>query len=279
MAFDGYYTRMGHAEYEQGGEDFNDDTYFPFQDVEDVLNFRPAQRYTMNFSSALQAVNDDYDRQNKFYPNCVNVSGCYISALSGLLEIFGWEMLLLAVGESEQRFAEVISDYRKFILPYFEVLAASKAPVIMIHDDLCWTSGMIFYKEFYEKYLIPLLKEETQILREKGKKVLFTSDGDYTALIDDIAGCGVNGFVLEPCTALKYVTEKYGKTHVIIGNADTRLLLSGSREDIEAEVRRCIGLGKNCPGYCMAVGNHIPSNTPPENAVYYNEIYEKLSKR
>jgi hypothetical protein len=29
----------------------------------------------------------------------------------------------------------------------------------------------------------------------------------------------------------------------------------------------------------MAVGNHIPSNTPIENALYYNEVYDELSRR
>ena len=38
-------------------------------------------------------------------------------------------------------------------------------------------------------------------------------------------------------------------------------------------------LGRNCPGYFLAVGNHIPPNTPVENALYYNEVYEKLCRR
>jgi len=29
----------------------------------------------------------------------------------------------------------------------------------------------------------------------------------------------------------------------------------------------------------MAVGNHIPPNTPVEKALYYNQVYEELSKR
>ena len=32
-------------------------------------------------------------------------------------------------------------------------------------------------------------------------------------------------------------------------------------------------------GFFMAVGNHIPANTPVENALYYNEVYEELSRR
>ena len=38
-------------------------------------------------------------------------------------------------------------------------------------------------------------------------------------------------------------------------------------------------IGKECPGYILAVGNHIPVNTPVENALYYNEAYLELSKR
>lgn len=66
---------------------------------------------------------------------------------------------------------------------------------------------------------------------------------------------------------------------MFIGNADTRILLGGSREDIYREVKRCMDIGKGCPGYFMAVGNHIPANTPVDSVLYYNEVYEKLSRR
>jgi uroporphyrinogen-III decarboxylase len=56
-------------------------------------------------------------------------------------------------------------------------------------------------------------------------------------------------------------------------------LLSGTRAQIRAEVERCMAVGKPCPGFFMAVGNHIPPNTPVENALYYNEVYEQLSRR
>ena len=78
---------------------------------------------------------------------------------------------------------------------------------------------------------------------------------------------------------MKYVAEKYGKTHSFIGNADTRILLSGSREEIYSEVKRCMDIGKVCPGFIMAVGNHIPPNTPVENCLFYNEVFEKLRRR
>ena len=38
-------------------------------------------------------------------------------------------------------------------------------------------------------------------------------------------------------------------------------------------------IGKRCPGFFMAVGNHIPANTPVDNALWYNEYYEKMAVR
>ncbi|MDD5604185.1 MAG: uroporphyrinogen decarboxylase family protein [Eubacteriales bacterium] len=147
------------------------------------------------------------------------------------------------------------------------------------HDDIVWTEGAIFHPEWYRKYVFPNYKKYLAPLLESGKKVLFTSDGCYTEFIDEIAATGVHGFVMEPITDMKYIAEKYGKTHVFVGNADTRILLNGTKEQIYNEVKRCMDIGKSCPGFFMAVGNHIPANTPVENALYYNEVYKTLGRR
>ena len=73
--------------------------------------------------------------------------------------------------------------------------------------------------------------------------------------------------------------ERYGKTKSIIGNIDTRALTFGTKEDVRREVERCAALGRDCPGYFFAVGNHIPHNVPVDNALYYFELIEELGKR
>jgi uroporphyrinogen-III decarboxylase len=199
--------------------------------------------------------------------------------MSGLIEIFGWDILLSAAGMDSDGFGELTNRYASWIKQYFEALAECESPVVMIHDDIVWTSGAFMHPDWYRKYIFPNYKRCFAPLLESGKKIIYTSDGNYTQFIDDIAGTGIHGFVLEPTTDMKYIAEKYGKTHVFIGNADTRILLGGTKEDIRAEVQRCMDIGKKYPGFFMAVGNHIPPNTPVENAIYYNDIYEKLSRR
>lgn len=206
-------------------------------------------------------------------------TGIYITLMSGLIDMLGWDMLLMSAGQDRDRFGEVAMRYADWVTPFFEALAESNVPTVMIHDDIVWTSGAFIHPDWYRKYLFPSLKKLLAPLREAGKIIAFTSDGNYTGFIDDIAACGVHGFVLEPLTDMQAIADRYGKTHFFIGNADTRILLSGSKDDIRREVERCMAIGKQYPGFFMAVGNHIPSNTPVENCLYYNEIYEKLSRR
>lgn len=273
-------TTMGHAEYAAGGVDYNDDIHSLVDDPEEALRFDPIETYGLPPKAEIRrAFEDDYKQRCRDYPDCVNMTGVYITLISGLLEILGWEMLLTAAGVDRDRFGELANRYAKFIGHYYEALAEADVPVVMIHDDIVWTSGPFIHPDWYRKYLFPNYKNYIGPLLESGKKVMYISDGNYTMFIDDLVDCGVHGFVLEPMTDMKYIAEQYGKSHVFIGNADTRILLRGSKAEIRTEVERCMNIGKDCPGFFMAVGNHIPPNTPVENALYYNEVYEELSKR
>lgn len=273
-------TKMGHANYAADGVDYSDKVTCPFEDPEEALDFQPMEVYgRQEHTKLVEDFNRDYRLRCEQVPDAVNTTGIYITLVSGLLEIFGWDILLMALGMDPEGFGEVANRYAEWIQQYFEALADCEAPVVKIHDDIVWTSGAFVNPEWYRKYIFPNYKKMFAPLREAGKKIIYTSDGNYTQFVDDIADCGVSGFVLEPTTDMGYIAEKYGKTHSFMGNADTRVLLMGSREEIYREVKRCMDIGKKCPGFFMAVGNHIPSNTPVENALYYNEVFEELRRR
>lgn len=273
-------TDMGHAEYAAGGVDRRDTIFSPYRSAEDVLKFDPWEKLGVKDCTELtHRFEEAYLRNVEAHPDGVNMTGIYVTLVSGMIGLFGWDLLLTAAGEDPKGFGALCDRYAAWIQQYFNALAAADVPAVMVHDDMVWSSGAIFRPAFYRQFVFPHYKRYIAPLLESGKKVIFTSDGDYTKFVDDIASCGFSGFVMEPMTSLEYVVEKYGKTHVIFGNADTRILLSGTKAEIRAEVERCMALGRTCPGFFMAVGNHIPPNTPVENALYYNEVYESLSRR
>jgi hypothetical protein len=271
---------MGHAAYASGGTDYSARTAQLFDQPEDALRLDPMELYGRKDKAGLIRRFEEHYRQNvAFDADAVNMTGIYITCISGLVEILGWETLLTAAGVDLKAFGDLTHRYAGWIEQYFLALAEADVPVVMIHDDIVWTAGPFLPPDWYRQYVFPNYRRLFAPLREAGKKVLFTSDGNYTAFIDDIAATGVHGFVMEPTTDMAYVARKYGRTHAFVGNADTRVLLMGSQAVIRAEVERCMAIGKDCPGFFLAVGNHIPANTLVANAIYYNDVYEELARR
>ncbi len=278
--FADYRTLMGHAEYAAGGVDRSDAIFCPFTTPEEVLKFDFFQAYESCDRGIWKNNFEEHYLSNcAAIPDAVNMTGIYVTLVSGMIDIFGWEMFLLAAGTDRVAFGELANHYADFMLPYFEALAESNVPVVMIHDDIVWSSGPFISPQWYREFIFPNYKRYFDPLLQAGKKIIYTSDGDFSLFIDDLAETGIHGFVMEPMTDMAYIAEKYGQTHSFIGNADTRILLNGSRPEIRAEVERCMAIGKNCPGYFMAVGNHIPANTPVENVLFYIHVYEELSQR
>jgi hypothetical protein len=273
-------TSMGHAVYEAGGTDFDPRVQCPFSTPEEALAFDPMTEYDIQDKKKLRTMfEEDYRRVRLEHPDGINMTGIYITCLSGLIYIFGWEMLLLAAGVDPVRFGDVTNRYCAWVSQHFEALAEADVPVVMVHDDIVWSAGPFLHPDWYRRFVFPNYRKLFAPLLESGKKILFTSDGDYTMFLDDIVGCGPHGFFFEPLSDMAAFAERYGRTHAFVGNADTRILLSGSRDDIRREVKRCLDIGRKYPGFLMAVGNHIPPNTPVENALYYNACYEEMSRR
>ncbi|NLG25070.1 MAG: hypothetical protein GX558_06915, partial [Clostridiales bacterium] len=252
----------------------------PFTDVEQVLSFDPEAAFGARDRAATRAfLERRYADAMAEYPEEVNMTGTYVTLMSGLIDLFGWDLLLTACGEDAARFGEVANRYARWMQHYYDAMAETDIPAVMVHDDMVWTSGAFIHPDWYRKYLFPNYARYIRPLLDAGKKVLFISDGNYTQFLGDIAACGFHGFVLEPLTDMAEIAQKYGRTHVFIGNADTRILLGGTPEAIRAEVRRCMDIGKGCPGFFMAVGNHIPANTPVENCLIYEEAYREMCRR
>ena len=273
-------TDMGHAEYAAGGVDRRDTISCPFSDPEEVLSFDPWEAYGEKDQAELtRRFETSYRNRQATLPDEVVTTGIYTTLISGFIDIFGWDMLLLAAGIDPKRFGDLANRYATWIQQYFDALAAADVPVVMIHDDMVWTSGAFIHPDWYRAYVFPNFRNYFAPLLAAGKKIAFTADGNYTEFIDDLVDVGVSGFVLEPMTDMAYIAERYGKTHFFIGNADTRILLFGTKQAIRAEVERCMAIGKGKPGFFLAVGNHIPANTPVDACLYYNEVYLELSRR
>lgn len=266
----GRVTDMGHAEFLEGGIDWRDTVHCPFQDVEEVFAFDAVEEYGL---PDLDELTDYYERVYKngreANPNQVSTGGYYKTIVSGAIQIFGWDMLLTAAADWK-RFDKVLESIFQVTLHHVRAWARTSCEAFIQHDDMVWTAGAFMRPEFYRSAIFPRFKQLWDVLHDAGKIVLFCSDGDFTAFVDDIAQAGADGFIFEPITSLDYVVEHYGKSKVIMGSKlDCRTLTFGTPEKIRREIDETLKLAFDCPGFVFAVGNHIPSNVPVDNAQFY----------
>ena len=275
----GRHTWMGTAQYSENQADLQPHVD-AFNDIEEVLDLHPLEEYGVpDVAETAAQFQQSLNAGRQVAPDAVVPGGIYNSVFMWCIFAFGWEMFLEAAITDEARFDRVLEGFTEISLADCQAWALTDCPVFLCHDDIVWSAGAVFRPEWYRKYIFPRYERLWEPLKAQGRKILFCSDGDFTMFVDDLVAAGADGFIFEPMTDLEYIAEKYGETHVIIGNADCRILMSGTPEEIEAEVERCYQIGRHLPGYFFAVGNHIPYNIPLENVELYMRLVDERRQR
>ena len=270
-------TDMGHAEFLEGGTDRRPAQPCPFTDLEQVLEFDAVEEYGLPDEDELfRHYEEKYQKSQKGNAKWVVPGGYYKTIVSGAIQTFGWDMLLPAASERD-RFERVLDSFFRLSLHHYKVQAKTSIEVFISHDDMVWSQGAFMHPDFYRGVIFPRYRELWSVLKDAGKKVLFCSDGDFSEFVDDLVDAGADGFIFEPMTALEPVVEKYGKSHVIVSSkVDCRTLTFGTQDDIQREIDATLELAFDCPGFVFAVGNHMPSNIPVENGLFF---FDYLSRR
>ncbi|HPJ20900.1 MAG TPA: hypothetical protein PLH18_00945, partial [Clostridia bacterium] len=92
-------SKMGHAEFTQGGIDYTDDIGSLFKEPEDVLSLDPYEMFgSVDIHKESLKFEENYRARCSVYPDEVNMTGVYVTCVSGLIDLFGWDMLLYSAG-------------------------------------------------------------------------------------------------------------------------------------------------------------------------------------
>jgi hypothetical protein len=252
-------TDMGHASYASDGSDQRKSKDSPFKSTEDVWAFE-----------------QQIQRVRNVFPNQLTTGGYYKTIVSGAIESFGWNMLLMAASDP-RKMDRVFDGFFRRALFHMKAWARTSVEVVIQHDDFVWANGPFMRPAIYRELLIPRYAELWKPLHEAGKKVLFCSDGDFTAFAGDVAGAGTDGFIFEPCMDFGNMVDRFGKTHCLVGSfVDCRDLTLGEWDKVRDCMDRTFDRLKECRGAIVSVGNHLPPNIPEDMLDRY---FEKLLPR
>jgi len=266
----GRVTDMGHAVYAADGSDQRAPSVCPFTDVEEVYAFDPFKEYGIpGHAELVRFFEDWYQKSQTGAPEQVITGGRYVTLVSAAIEIFGWDMLLMAAAD-QARFAKVLERLGEYSIRHAEAWAETSIEAYIQHDDMVWTNGPFLDPAFYRGVIFPLYQRMWEPLRKAGKKVLFCSDGTFTMFMKDVADAGAEGFIFEPSNDFDWVVDHFGKTHCLVGSkVDCRTMAFKPWGNVKGEMDATLARAKDCAGLMWAVGNHIPANVSDEMCDLY----------
>jgi uroporphyrinogen decarboxylase len=83
---------------------------------------------------------------------------------------------------------------------------------------------------------------------------------------------------LEPLPATDWagVKKQYGDQLCFMGGVDLKQALTGSTDDVEADVKRCVDTFAEGGGYILTSANHMQADIPSENIERMFESAKRL---
>ena len=265
-------TDMGHASYAIDASDKRQPQRCPFTTEEEVWAFDAVSEYGLpDFDEQVSAYESILAAARTTFPNQLTTGGYYKTIVSGAIEAFGWEMLLLAAADAD-RMEKVFDSFFRRTLFHMQAWAQTSAEVIIQHDDFVWTRGPFMRPEIYRNVIIPRYAELWKPIHAAGKKVLFCSDGNFMQFAGDIVAAGADGLIFEPCNHFDFMVDNFGATTCLVGSfVDCRDLASGKWDKVQTDIDRTIAQLERCKGAIVAVGNHMPPDIPGQMVDHYFE--------
>lgn len=241
--------------------DFDPLAYFP----------KTVEQYRAQFIESYAAMRESCGE------TCVPLPHHYTTCFHWALAIFGFE-LLCEVGMEEKPFHELMERFAEVSIRI--ATAWSQVPGLegfILHDDLTMTSGPLFAPAWYREHIFCHYPAIFAPLRKAGIPLVFTSDGNCTAFVEDIFNAGADGLNFEYLVDLRMLVEKYSDK-ILIGNLNSAVVSGGSAERIEAETRKCIEIGAKAPRFVMNIGGGITHDMTPESLDVYLKVRKELCR-
>lgn len=139
---------------------------------------------------------------------------------------------------------------------------------LWLADDLAYGSGTFVSPDVLRKHLFPWYRRIAEIARGADCPLLFHSDGNLLAVLDDLVDIGFSALQpIEPnAMDIAHLKEKYEGRLCLVGNIDLGYTLTrGTPDQVRSEVHkriRDIGPGG---GYCLGTSNTVTNYVPLEN--------------
>lgn len=139
----------------------------------------------------------------------------------------------------------------------------------LIYHGLSMSSGQVMSDALLDEFEFPYMERNVRMIRARGIPVSFHCDGDNRKFFPRMIEMGIQCIqAIDPCGGQQDIFELkrlYGSKVALHGNIDSALLISGTPDQIEAEVRKQIRTLSVGGGYICSSSHDLNELMPMEN--------------
>jgi uroporphyrinogen decarboxylase len=130
----------------------------------------------------------------------------------------------------------------------------------------------------YRKFIFPYHKRLVDHFKEKKVGVGLHICGFATPILEDIVNTGATNLSIDAPSDLAKAAEVCKGKAVLLGNVDTNLFYSGTREQMAQSIKDCLAAASKDSGFILASGCEVPGVAPPEKVDLFMELINELCK-
>jgi uroporphyrinogen decarboxylase len=170
----------------------------------------------------------------------------------------GQEFFSLALYDEPDLVDEVLFRYTSWSTAVMKRVCAMGFDLVWTADDIAFKNGLLLSPKMFRERILPHVRKVAESISIPW---IFHSDGNLTAVLDDLVGLGIAGLhPVEPAAMdIRALKRRYGNRLCLIGNVDVHTLGAGTPAQVEAEV---VGLLRDVApggGYMLSSGNSLAS--------------------
>ena len=156
--------------------------------------------------------------------------------------------------------------FMEAIMPLKVGLSYSEAPA----------SCSLISPKIYRDFIFPYHKRIVDHFKGKKAGVGLHICGYADPILEDMVNTGVTNISIDAPSDLAKAAEVTRGKAVLIGNVDTRLFFSGTREEMKQAMKNCLDVVPKDSGYILASGCEVPGVAPPEKVDWFMELANEL---
>jgi len=181
----------------------------------------------------------------------------------------GLDRFLIGTIRFPKQASALISVFTRFWAEISKQLVELGVDVIGVGDDLADKHGPFLSPADWRRFAKPSLEHIVRQVKSEGGLIFFHSDGNISAVLDDIVEAGFDALhSMEPLAGMDIgsIKKRYGSRLCLLGNVDcSQTLCFGSLPRVAEETRKVIEQASYGGGHILCSSNSLHNAVRLEN--------------